>query len=301
MAVLSALVLYNPTAGRAKLRVPQLKSVLERLRKQGIETDVQKITPGAQLPGKLRLAGKDLMIVWGGDGTIHSVLPDLVEAQVPLAILPAGTANVMARELNLPLDIDAAIDVLRTGIKRRVFLGTANGRYFHLMAGIGADGYVISRVNSLVKGLLGVGAYWLVGLYSFWRYPLEPFRVRVDGQEYEATFAVISNARFYGAHLLVAPKASVFEDALDVCLFTSTRHLRFLKYLWGSLRGRHMGYSDVIYRKARRVEARGASEIPVQMDGEPAGTLPREFGVSRQTLEVFVPCQNQKVAPVRAA
>jgi diacylglycerol kinase (ATP) len=88
---------------------------------------------------------------------------------------------------------------------------------------------------------------------------------------------------------LLAPQASVFEDVLDVCLFTSKSHIRFLGYLWGSLQGKHLGYPDVIYEKVRQLEITGDKSVQVQLDGELAGHLPMKFSTAQNHLEVIVP------------
>jgi YegS/Rv2252/BmrU family lipid kinase len=236
-----------------------------------------------------KLREKSLLIICGGDGTIHSVLPPAVKARVPIGILPTGTANVLARELKIPMSLDRAIEVLGRGRKRSLSLGIADGRYFHLMAGVGADGYIINRVGLSLKRFLGVAAFWVTGLSRFWSYPLREFYVDIGGHSHTATFAVVSNSRYYGGHLLLAPRASVFENLLDVCLFTSKNHFRFLSYLWGSLRGDHLKYPDVVYEKTAQLEISGDESIEVQLDGELSGHLPARFAIADSQVEVIIP------------
>jgi len=285
----SALLIYNPVAGRSTLAERRLFEISEKLADVGIHSELHLVQPGRHSELEEKLREKSLLIICGGDGTIHNVLEDAVRAHLPVGILPAGTANVLARELGIPRDLDAAIRILGGGRTRLLRLGKANGRYFHLMAGIGVDGYIINRVGLSLKRFLGVAAFWVTGLSRFWGYPLCPFRVDFGNVSHTATFAVISNARYYGGHLLLAPEASVFEDKLDVCLFTSRSHLRFLGYLWGSLKGNHLAYADVIYAKVRQLEVSGDEDLPVQLDGEVAGHLPMKFVAAKDHLEVFVP------------
>jgi len=285
----NALLVYNPVAGRSALAESRLAQVTERLEAVGIVSELHVAHPDHRGEIEQKLKDKSLLIVCGGDGTIHSVLPDAVKAKVPLGILPAGTANVLARELGISTTIEGAISTLGKGRKRVLRLGMANGRYFHLMAGIGADGYIINRVGLSLKRFLGVAAFWVTGLSKFWSYPLRPFQVDLGHSSHTATFAVISNSRYYGGHLLLAPHASVFEDTLDVCLFTSRNHLRFLSYLWGSLKGKHLGYPDVIYEKVDQLEVSGDESVHVQLDGEVAGHLPMKFVSAEGCLEVVVP------------
>ena len=206
-----------------------------------------------------------------------------------MAILPAGTANVLARELSIPRDPDRALRLLRGGRRTRIRLGKSGQNYFHLMAGIGLDSHIIDQISPGLKRRFGVGSYWLAGLRALRNLPLQPFEIYLDDRPVEATFAVISNSRYYGGHLLLTPAADVTEDCLDVCLFTSRDRSRYLSYLLGALTGRHVRLSYVHYLKAREISVRGEAYIPVQMDGEVMGTLPMDFEVARRSVEVFVP------------
>ncbi len=284
-----ALLFYNPQAGRISLSPRRLRKLIESIHALGLEVSAvpSRAEPGA-LSGE-NLVDQDVLIVHGGDGTIHEALEPALDHQIPIALLPAGTANVLARELGIPRDPARALRLLRQGKRTRICLGKSGGRYFHVMAGVGLDSHIIDQTSGGLKRCFGMGSYWLAGLSAFRRIPLRPFEVLLDDCPYKATFAVISNARHYGGHLLVAPAANVSEECLDVCLFTSTNRKRYVVYLLGSLIGKHIELSDVHYRKARRIRALGESNIPVQMDGEVVGNLPMDFEVAGRSIELFVP------------
>ncbi len=301
-----AVLLYNPAAGRRPLSQKRLRLLLQGLRQHGIEaepvctrlssravseSEADSTEPLHPSPPDFRLdlAGKDRLIVYGGDGTLHEAFRLAAPWNIPVALLPAGTANVLARELGIPLRLEEALPIAASGTVRSIYLGEGGGRYFHLMSGIGLDAEVIARVPPGLKKTLGIGAYWLTGLAAFGSCPLRPFQVTLDGTEWEASFAVIANARRYGGHLLMAPHANVYEECLDVCLFTSKRKTRFLHYLWGVLRRRHLDYPDVVYRKTQRVEVTGDPSVPVQMDGELVGNLPMSFSVFSRGVQIVVP------------
>ncbi len=301
-----AVLLYNPAAGRFPLSQKRLSLLLQSLRQQGVMAQpvctrlpsraVSRLDPNSTEPlqptpedSGLDLDGKDRLIVYGGDGTLHEAFRLAAPWNIPVALLPAGTANVLARELGISLRLKDALAIAASGTVRNIYLGEASGRYFHLMAGIGLDADVIARVPPGLKRTLGIGAYWLTGLAALWNCPLRPFHVTLDGTEWEASFAVIANARLYGGHLLMAPQASVYQECLDVCLFTSNHKTRFLNYLWGVLRRRHLDYPDVVYRKVQRVEVTGDPSVPVQMDGELVGNLPMSFSVFSRGVQIVVP------------
>jgi len=285
----NALLLYNPAAGRFPLSEKRLKALLRNLYRYGIRAETAITQPSQDVSAGLNLENKDLLIVYGGDGTLHKVIPEAVRWKIPVALLPAGTTNVLARELGIPRDPERALSLVPRRKLQKIHLGWAKGRYFHLMAGIGFDGEVISRTGQHMKKALGMGAYWLAAQVALLKYPMTPFELSWEGEVHQGTFAVIGNARNYGGELHFTPKASVQENCLDVCLFTSRKRWRYLLYLWGVLSGRHLRYPDVLYRKVQHVKVSSDRPVHIQMDGELIGQTPMEFSSSSETMEVLVP------------
>ena len=285
----TAVLLYNPAAGRFPLSEKRLKALLENLYRYGIRGEAAMTRPSQDPSAWLNLKNTDLLIVYGGDGTFHEVIGEAVRWKVPVALLPAGTTNILARELGIPRDPERALALVAGRKSQKIHLGQANGHYFHLMAGIGFDGYVISRMDKRMKKVLGIGAYWLAAAAALLKYPLTPFEVSLEGEVLEGTFAVIGNARYYGGELLITPQARIEENCLDVCLFTGRHRWRYLSYLLGVLSGRHLQYDDVIYRKVQHLKVSGDSSVPIQMDGELVGHVPMEFSSFSEGVEVIVP------------
>ncbi len=287
----TALLLYNPAAGRFPLSEKRLKALLKTLYDCGIRAETAITQPSQEI--SLNLENKDLLIVYGGDGTLHEAIPEAVKWQVPIALLPAGTTNVLARELGIPRDPERAISLVAQRKLKKIHLGqTSLGgkrRYFHLMAGIGFDADVISRTDQRLKKALGMAAYWLVAHVSLLKYPMTLFELSLEGEVHQGTFAVIGNARKYGGELHLTPKASVQENCLDVCLFTSQQRWRYLLYLWGVLSGRHLRYPDVLYRKVQHLKVSSDCPVPIQLDGELIGQSPLDFSSSSESLLMVVP------------
>src|ERR1700730_3982891 len=157
MSPLKAILITNPKTGRYAARhSPRLNGVCDYLRTHGIEVEQASTTgPGDATLIAARAANNGVpeVIVSGGDGTINEVLQGMIGTDVRLAILPRGTGNVLARELKLPLNARGAMEVIARGRTRRLHLGCATDdlsgakRYFFLMAGIGLDAEVVSRVR----------------------------------------------------------------------------------------------------------------------------------------------------------
>ena len=287
--MIEALLLYNPVAGRSPLTLQRLKNLREKLDRSGIRTQAFASYPERKSAPSFHLENKELLLVYGGDGTIHDAIQEAVKWKIPVGLLPGGTVNGLARELEIPQNLDQAIEVVARKKLHKIYLGKANGEFFHMMAGIGLDGYVINQLDLRLKKALGVSSYWIAGLTFFWKYPLKEFELTLDGENHRATFAVIGNGRLYGGQLLITPKASVNEDMLDVCMFTSKNRLRFFKYLGGAFNGRHVNYPDVFYRKSQEVRVSGDKTILVQMDGEVVGRIPMTFSTYREGIEIIVP------------
>ncbi len=242
----SSVLIYNPKTGRyANQRLPAIESVCAHLHDRGLEVELL-LTSGAgdatRLAAKAAQSGAQNLIIAGGDGTINEALQGFVGTDLRLAILPRGTANVLARELELPLDIMKAADLILRGRTRRIHVGCAidetsgTKRYFFLMAGIGLDASVVRRVHPGLKKHFGKAAFWLSGLSHLAHWQPLPFNVRVNGQDYPATFAAIGKAASYGGDLAVTPRAQLERPDFEICLIESRSRLRYLRLLSFALR-----------------------------------------------------------------
>ncbi len=157
------LVIHNPTAGRRRLR--RLRAILLHLAKAGCEATVRPTAARGDAETLARQAaaeGWDVVAVAGGDGTINEAVNGLYGSRVPLAVIPLGTANVVAAELCMPLDPAAIAEVIAGSTVQDIYLGTANGRRFVMMAGVGFDARVVEAIPARVKRALGKGAYVLM-------------------------------------------------------------------------------------------------------------------------------------------
>jgi diacylglycerol kinase family enzyme len=216
----------------------------------------------------------------------------MAHSRVPLAILPGGTAHVLARELGLPLDIQAAARSIRACSPHRISLGRAGQRYFLLLCGVGFDALVVSSVDHHWKKRFGMGSYLLEAFRQLWTRPLACFRIRADGHCYEITFACIAKAQHYGPIRMVR-EASLFSEEFHIYCFPSAGRLRYLAYAVAVLTNQVSLLADVKRFSARQVhcEPIGSEETGVmfQVDGELAGQLPCTFSLIPDALTLMVP------------
>lgn len=300
-------LISNPNAGRGgRRRAAEVARFCELLRARGIEVETVLTTaPGdatrlAAEAAQTADGGAGEVIVSGGDGTINEALQGLVDKGVRLGIWPAGTANVLARELRLPFDAEGAAGVVARGHTRRIYAGAATEeesgarRYFFLMAGIGLDASVVERVRPRLKRRVGEGAFWVSGLAHLVSWRPVPFEIEIGGRTYPATFAAVGRAAHYGGDLSVTPRARLGEPEFEICVVNSYSRARFLQLLAHALRrdGVRREIPGVSYVRATRARATGAARM--QVDGELTGRLPVTFEIVPEPVEVFAPPQTER-------
>ena len=298
MSIRHATLISNPKTGRyASRRLRPVEELASRLESLGIKVDL-KLTgrPGeaAEIAARAARNGPSDVIVAGGDGTTNEAIQGLAGTTARLAIIPRGTANVLARELGLPLDDEQAIAIAARGKSRKIYLGLAidettnEARHFVLMAGIGLDASVVRRVQPSLKKRIGKGAFWVSGLSHLATWNPRPFTLEIDDRTYTATFAAIGKSARYGGDLAITPGARLDQREFEICIIETTSRLRYLHLLSYAMRnGMPRDKPEVRFVNAVRVKARG--DAHVQVDGELIGQLPMRFEIAPHTLEVIVP------------
>jgi len=293
-----AAVIYNPFAGRVARRERSLQRTTELLKRQGIEAVLVPTAGPGTASGQARCqveAGCDLVIAVGGDGTINEVANGLINSQVPLAILPGGTANVLAREMKLPISMERAAARISEMRPVRISAGLLRGdkgdeRAFLLMAGAGLDAEIVYHLDLDLKALTGKLAYYVGGLAQIFR-PVHEFEVIVDGQSYEASFALISRVRNYGGDLEIARGASLLLHEFEVVLFRGKSSIQYLPYLLGvALRFvDRMKGCTVLRARTVTCNPPAKGHVWVQVDGELTTKLPFSAEILPDALTLMVP------------
>ena len=287
------LVIYNPAAGQWRKR--KLQTTLAALKGLGCSVHLfatQKAGDAQVRAATLTAEDCDVVVAAGGDGTINEVANGLANAPgavPPLAIIPLGTANVLAQEIGLRGNPRAVARAIAGGGRMTVHLGEANGRYFVMMAGVGFDAHVVANVDLALKRRTGKIAYVVETLVQGLRYGFPRCRVTVDGQPHEAYSVVVCNGRHYGGPFVAAPKASLAEPAFEVCLLQKGGYRHVLRYGAALVMGRLSALPDVQILTGRTLKIEGEAGLPVQGDGDIIATLPVEITVAERTLELVVP------------
>jgi YegS/Rv2252/BmrU family lipid kinase len=292
-----AVLIYNPNAGRGTDPARPVEAFRAAARAHGFDVEV-RATAGphdaARLAREAARAGATDIIARGGDGTVHETIQGLVGTGARLLVWPAGTANVLARQLELPRGAAEAAEVLTRGSSRRITLGAATSertgerRYFFMLAGVGLDASVVGSVRPRLKRRVGEAAFWYAGLGHLAHWVPREFTVEVGGERLPATYAAVGKAPWYGGGLAITPRARLDAEEFEVCIIDTHSRLRYLRLLGQAMRGgAREGTPGVTFRRAARL--RCAGDVGVQADGELIGELPMTFEVVREGLEVIVP------------
>ncbi len=298
-------LIYNPTAGRRRRRL--LAAVLDRLGAARCEVAVKETLYAGQaetLAADLAGGAIDRLVVAGGDGTINEVVNGLasVADAPPLAIIPLGTANVLASEIGLQLDPQSIATTILQGEPHRISLGRAGDRFFVLMAGAGFDAWTVATVNLRLKRRIGKGAYVWATLRNLFRFPFRDYEVVVDGTPYLASSVIAANARHYGGPYVVAAGADLRDPTLQVCLFTRGGRYHALRYGLALVTGHLPRLADLRILTGQNVTIRAlpkagvpdALEEPVQGDGDILGRLPLAISVVPQAISLVFPANSRR-------
>jgi diacylglycerol kinase (ATP) len=300
-------LIYNPCAGGLQGRkFSRLLHAEKALGKYGavVETIATHAPRSAgRLAADAIANGAGLIVVAGGDGTINEAAEGVAGTHVPLAILPAGTANVLASEMRIGGNFAQAAEALLSYPVERISTGRIQSRdqaprSFLLMAGAGLDAYIVYSLNASLKRKFGKIAYWLAGFKQLGR-SLEEFSVVVNGREYQCSFALISKVRNYGGDFEIAQAVSLFDDEFEVVLFHGRESWRYVGYLAAVAARRHLRLKGITVLRASEVEMSHAlgRRVFVQVDGEFAGHLPARVEIVPDSLSLLVPPQYVRARP----
>jgi diacylglycerol kinase (ATP) len=264
----------------------------------------------------------DLILLFGGDGTIHGSLEDLVKLQLPVLVVPTGSGNDFARALNMrrvrdsmaawrrfcatrdnvrTIDLGAITPLGEAEISPRSELcsnsvpGTQN--YFCSVAGIGLDAEVSRRANALPRWLRGHGGYALTLIPAIFRFA--PFRMSILGPDIDGPWAVRSdqptilaafaNTPIYGGGMKIAPHAQMDDGQLDVCVIGGISSFKLACMFPTVYFGHHLGIREVTYFKAAHVRVETEIPLNIYADGEYICRAPADITIKRAALKVLTP------------
>lgn len=298
------LVSVNPKAGARSGR-PLADRLVLCLRERGwtaeIVTDIddlQRMSEAKRADGTLRA-----VVAAGGDGTVGLVV-NRTPVGTPIAVLPLGTENLLAKYLELEADPEGLAAVLDQGRLVRLDAGEANGRIFLLMAGCGFDAEVVRRMHQQRTGHISHLSYFKPIMDSIRSYEYPELRVRLLDQNGPAADQAVLRAKWvfvvnlprYAAGLSLVPQADGTDGRLDVCTFREGSLLSGLMYLAGVVAGQHQNWEDCTTAQVRSLRIEAEEPVPFQLDGDPGGYLPVDVRVLPGRLTLVVGMAETKPA-----
>jgi diacylglycerol kinase (ATP) len=303
-----AVLILNPVSGESAIAETHEKhenletsaeTILQALQSYGIESDVWHTTledPGAGLAKKAADEGRELVIVAGGDGTVHAVASGLIGRESILGIIPLGSMNNLAHSLGIPLPIGEACAVIAKGETRAIDIGQINGQPFIEVAGVGLEAALFPaaeeyKTPGLIMTIRGV----LDGLRTLLAFKPARLKIAFDGERgrsYDAIQVTICNAPYYGLHFQIAPDALMDDGLLDVVIYRHFSKLEYLRHAISISQGRRDYQPKIAHRRAKRLRISANHAVEVQADGFPHGLTPAEISIVPGALRVRTEAQN---------
>lgn len=290
----SALLFRNRQSGGAETDLAEAVSVLEAA---GLA--VTEVFPDTieNLQHRIAYAGDATVIVAGGDGTLNAAAPALMTLERPFGILPMGTANDLARSLDIPFDPVAAADVIAKGESRHIDLGQIDGKPFFNVASVGLSAEVAREHDGELKRRLGVLNYPISAWAAFRRH--RPFAVElvIDGERIRrrCVQVAIGNGRHYGGGMTMDEAAEIDDGWLRVYYLKPAGLLAMLRMLPALRFGWLRRQPEAEVKWARRVEVKTRRPRQVNVDGELNGHTPVVIEVLPAAVAVFAPPRSAKV------
>jgi len=288
-----ALLIVNRKARNGR---SDLAAALEGLAASGITLlDVPASTPKEAMAAiRDHRKDVDLLIVGGGDGTFNALAEILVEAGLPVGVLPLGTANDLARTLGIPPSLEEACAVIAGGRQHRIDLGSVNGKLFFNVASMGLSTELSRKLTRDEKRRWGVLGYAFRS-WDAWR-SSRPFRATIvaDGKRLQVRSIQISvgNGRFYGGGMAIAEEAVIDDQRLDLYSLEPLGFWRLAAVLPAFRSGPHKRLEPFHCVQAERIEIETSIPMEIDTDGELTTRTPARFHVIPEALSVFVPADD---------
>ena len=288
------LLIVNPKSGAnaAKTVVPKLE---EFFLGHNVETEIYYTKHSGDATRRARYAvsskkAYDAIVACGGDGTVNEVVNGIADSHQALGIIPLGTENVLATEFDIPFAPLKAAKIILAGKTDRIDVGNANGRHFMLMAGVGYDAHVASRLKPMLKKLLGTTAYHITALKELFNYKNHELEIIIDKKAMvKGSYVVAGNTKLYGAELRLTPHADMKDGLLDVCIFKGKDAVGFVHFIIRTFAKKHLTMKEVEYFKAKEVIVKSDKPVLGHVDCELIGNTPITITICPRMLTLIIP------------
>ncbi len=284
-----ALLVANPQSRRGQ----EIEPFVAALRQGGLALRHEECRRREDLAPLIRRLRDEVgsVILGGGDGTLNAASPALRDTGLPLGILPLGTANDLARTLDIPLQAEAAAEIILAGHTRQLDLGCVNGHPFFNVASMGLSVAITHRLTGLMKRRLGVLAYPAAAAAVIATARRFHATLLADGHETRVTTLQIAvgNGRYYGGGMVVEAEARIDDGTLDVYSLEPRARWRLLLMARAFRAGEHRKLDEVRTIRCRSVTIGTRRPRDVSADGEIVTRTPAVFTLLPKAVRVFAP------------
>ncbi|RMG57394.1 MAG: hypothetical protein D6713_09750 [Deltaproteobacteria bacterium] len=280
------LLVYNPEA--RSVTEKKVERVVSVLRKESSLVDVVR----SERRGHIKEVGRevsrdggvDVLVVFGGDGSLNEAVNGVVGDSLRIAFVPGGTSNVIRHELRIPSSPERAAHVAVRGIPTPVLPGLAGGRRFLLMAGVGVDAEIVRSVHPARKKFLGKAEYIITGAGVYFRKKRE-FSVHQGGKHLGPfCWAVFARSSYYAGPFRVVKEARLSDPLIRAYLFRPAGGLKFVEYTLRTVLGLPYGKGDCVRVEGEGFTVTSEEPVPYQVDGDEAGTTPFTISLEKTPL-----------------
>ena len=233
---------------------------------------------------------KTTIIVAGGDGSVNEAAKSIVNTGINLGIIPTGTANVIAKELNIPKNIKKAFGIILKQKKKKILLSKCNDFHFIFTCGIGFDGMIVHNTDLNLKKKIGKLAYFLSGLGILPNvHFLNKFQIEIDNKIFEAESIIINRTERYAGNFKLFKKADIFKDKFEILIFKKLS-LQILINFWQRFAlNKVRNTSNHFFIKGKKIKIKTKNRIFTQIDGESVDFIPKTIEVTNDYVNFLIP------------
>jgi YegS/Rv2252/BmrU family lipid kinase len=293
---IKAFVVFNPVAGQ---RDPQAvhDAIESRLMEQGVDYEIYETTGQENIRDVVEQAlqrGAQLVMACGGDGTVSAAASAMVGKEAHFAVIPGGTWNTLARNLAIPLDLAAAVDLaLGEHDIRTIDVLEVDGNYYILNVSVGTGAMIMRTIEREEIRKLGKLTFFWKGLLQVFGYPPHRFQISYDGKttSVRANELIMANCAAVGIRSMrLYPNIHLDDGKFDICRLRADTVLDILALGLSMLRGEQRKDPRIAcWEVANQVRIHSHERLPVQADGEMIGELPVEVRLRPKALHIVIP------------
>jgi YegS/Rv2252/BmrU family lipid kinase len=288
------LIIKNPVSASGK-KNNLVAQVIQELKQNQCDVLVyETLSAGDGISYLLDLQEKfDVIVAAGGDGTVNEVINGMVNIKTtPLAVIPVGTTNVLAKELALPKKAKTLAEIILKGLAKPVYLGRLNDRRFSMMVGVGYDAWIVNEVNLDIKKSFGKLAYVLSMIKQLFTFGKQTFLAEIDGRQTNVSSMIVTQGKYYAGSFVLSRKSSLSSPTMQAIVIDTESFFKFFLTVLSLPLGMMENLPFVQSIACKEIKIKSVESKPrydvLQMDGDKAGTMPAHLKIEEEPISILV-------------